>query len=129
MNAPRRGDDIDARLPPGVAAVVARGETCWLCDHPRALPPSGSPRADWVVLPLAFAWMYPDSMVVADALEFAARGLILEGELVGAAEGDGGGHATAALRRLAVVLGSLQLEVEIATQLPAPRVVIVARCR
>ena len=91
---PRPAAAVDARLSPAVAAVVARGETLWLVEHPRALPPAGSPQADWVVVPLAFAWMYPDSMVVADALVLARRGLLLEGEW--------GAHAEpeAALRRL-----------------------------
>ena len=86
----------DARLPPAVQGVVPRGETCWLCDHPRALPVAGSAPADWVVLPLAFAWLYPDSMLLLESLTFARRGLLLHGKTAG--------DALPRLRRLCVEL-------------------------
>jgi hypothetical protein len=73
-------ETADSRLPPGVARLLAPGETAFLCAHPRALPPTGSAPADFVVLPLAFAWLYPDSLLLVEALEFARRGLILHGE-------------------------------------------------
>lgn len=123
---PRAADVLahgDARLPPGVAAVVARGETLWLIDHPRALPPLGAPPADWVVVPLAFAWMYPDSLVVADALDFARRGLLLTGDLVSHHD------PAAALRRLAVLLDGLALALDPVHELHAEALVVVARRR
>jgi len=110
----------DARLPPAMQGVVARGETCWLCDHPHALPPYGAARADWVVLPLAFAWLYPDSMLLLEALDFATRGLILHGEW--GAEGP-----DAALRRLTRILASLHLTTELAVRETATTVVIARR--
>lgn len=109
----------DARLPPAVQGVVARGETCWLCDHPRALPPAGAPPADWVVLPLAFAWLYPDSMLVLEALEFARLGLILHGEW-------GSENPDAALQRLTRILSSLHLTTELASS-TSPTTVVIAR--
>jgi hypothetical protein len=109
----------DARLPPAVQGVVPRGETCWLCDHPRALPVAGSAPADWVVLPLAFAWLYPDSMLLLEALDFAKRGLILHGEW--GAEGP-----AAALQRLTRILASLHLTTDLATS-SSPTTVVVAR--
>ena len=110
----------DARLPPAVQGVVARGETCWLCDHLRALPPAGSAPADWVVVPLAFAWLYPDSMLLLEALDFAKRGLILHGEW--GAEGP-----EAAMQRLARILSSLQLTTEIASSSSLTTVVVARR--
>jgi hypothetical protein len=109
----------DARLPAAVQGVVPRGETCWLCDHPRALPAAGSACADWVVLPLAFAWLYPDSMLVLEALEFARLGLILHGEW-----GAGGPDLT--LQRLTRILSSLHLTTELATS-SSPTTVVIAR--
>lgn len=114
---PPRAADVDARLPPGVARVVARGETCWLCEHPRALPAPGSARADWVVLPVAFAWLYPDSLLLADAQDFATRGLILYGEVEEPDAGEG-----ALRRRLRALLASLGLEME-----PLGRVFVATR--
>ncbi|MBL8840686.1 MAG: hypothetical protein JNL90_04050 [Planctomycetes bacterium] len=122
-STPPRAADVDARLPPGVAAVVARGETLWLIDHPRALPPLGAPPADWVVVPLAFAWMYPDSLVVADALDFARRGLLLTGHLHGHHD------PAAALRRLAALLDGLALALDPVHELHATALVVVARRR
>ena len=113
----------DARLPHAVRGVVPRGDTCWLCDHARALPPAASPRADWVVLPLQVAWLYPDSLLVLEALEFATRGLILHGEW--GAEGRAEGP-DAALRRLIRILASLHLTTELATS-SSPTTVVIAR--
>lgn len=101
---PRPATAVDARLSPAIAAAVARGDTLWLIEHPRALPPPGSPPADWVALPLAFAWLYPDSMVVADALELARLGLLLEGEWRAHEEPE------AALRRLVALLAGFELD-------------------
>lgn len=94
----------DARIPPPAAASLARGETAFLCETPRSLPPAGTPPADFVVLPFAFAWLYPDSMLVVEALHFARRGLVLHGTIAGGAGSAGGDAEPAAiaarLRRL-----------------------------
>jgi hypothetical protein len=130
--SPPSAADVDQRLPKGVAPVVARGETCWLCEHPRALPAPDAAPADWVVLPLAFAWLYPDSLLIADALPFARRGLILYGGLDEPSDPAPAGDACAVAagagegpmaRRLRALLGSLGLSM---TQVGA---VVVARRR
>ncbi len=109
-NAVTGGDERvgskDARLPRGVAAALVRGETIYLCDHPRALPPTGSPLADFVAIPLAFAWLYPDSLLVLEALEFARRGLILHGASGDATDSEGVGTRA----RLSTLLASFQLD-------------------
>jgi hypothetical protein len=96
---------------------MTRGETCWLCEHAHALPAPGSAAADWVVLPVAFAWLYPDSLLLADAQLFATRGLILYGEVAELGDDDAVSDASAnaegALhRRLRALLASLGLEME-----------------
>ena len=82
-----RGRD-DPDLPVGVARVLLRGETAWICDTPRALPTSevSAPLADFAVLELAFAWLHPDSLHAVEALNCARLGLILHGGSAAAAD-------------------------------------------
>jgi len=71
---------VNRPLPAGVARVLVVGESAFLCDSPRTLP-GGDVAPDFVVLPLAFAWLHPDSMMLVEALAFARRGAILFGAL------------------------------------------------
>ena len=87
------------RLPPGVAHALLRGETAYVCASASALPKADGGRADFVVLPLELVCLYPDSLVVVEALEFAGKGLIVHGTLVG----------SALLRRLLALFEVLQL--------------------
>jgi hypothetical protein len=94
-----------------IARALAPGESLHVCTHPRALPeaaPSAPPIADFVALPFAFAWLYPDSMLVVDALAVARRGLILHGSL------DATGHEPlGVVTRLVSICRELRLEVSL----------------